>query len=74
MADKIFERLYIIRNELELTQAEFGSMLGYTENAYSKIERGGMKGEIRPQMIKAVCGIFDVNEDYLVNGLSLIHI
>ena len=65
MKNTINERLFLIRDALDLSQAEFASRLGITQASVSRMEKGET---ISMQIIKAVCGIFDVYEDYLVNG------
>lgn len=60
------ERLKIIRKNLNMTLEEFGKKLGVKNNTISSIETG--KNALTDQMIKSVCAIYKVNEDWLRNG------
>lgn len=60
------ERLKIIRKNLNMTLEEFGKKLGVKNNTISSIETG--KNPLTDQMIKSVCAIYKVNEDWLRNG------
>lgn len=60
------ERLKIIRKNLNMTLEEFGKKLGVKNNTISSIETG--KNALTDQMIKSVCAIYKVNEDWLRHG------
>ena len=60
------ERLKIIRKNLNMTLEEFGKKLGVKNNTISSIETG--KNALTDQMIKSVCAIYKVNEDWLRSG------
>lgn len=63
----INERLKQIRkDELHMTLEDFGSRLGVTKTAISRLENG--ERGITEQMVKSICREFDVSEDWLRNG------
>lgn len=57
------KRVKKIRNELQMTQEEFGSQIGLKKNSLSQIESG--KNALTQQNIVAICKVFHVNEDWL---------
>lgn len=62
----INERVKIIRKELNLTQKEFGSKIAVAQSYLTNIENG-----LRPvtdKIIKLICTVFNVNEEWLRNG------
>jgi hypothetical protein len=59
-------RLKEVRKSLKLTLADFGKKLGVRDSTISSIETG--KNALTDQMIKSVCAIYKVNEDWLRNG------
>lgn len=64
--DGIRERVIELREELGLSQAEFGRRIGYSDPYISQIERG-----IRPinlRFFNAVISGFDVSTNWLKNG------
>jgi len=60
------ERVKLIRKVLNLNQACFGSRLGVTPTAISKIESGDRS--LTEQMILAICNVFSVDENWLRLG------
>lgn len=56
-------RLKKARKDLNLTQAEFAESLGMTTTSYNYLENG--KTPLQDKHIKAICAIFDINEDWL---------
>lgn len=61
-------RLKELRKSLALNQTEFAERLGITQTSYSMIEGGA-----RPLLnrhIKVICSEFNVNENWLKNGLG----
>ena len=60
------KRVKKIRNELQMTQEEFGSQIGLKKNSLSQIESG--KNALTQQNIVAICKVFHVNEDWLRTG------
>lgn len=60
------ERVKVLRKTLKLSGEKFGEALGVKKNAISQIENG--INNLSPQMFKAICREFDVNEDWLQNG------
>lgn len=59
-------RLYAIRKDQKLNQAEFGKALGVTRSAICNYE-GGTR-PIGEQIIRSVCREFSVNETWLRSG------
>lgn len=59
-------RLKEVRKSLKLTLADFGKKLGVRDSTISSIETG--KNALTDQMIKSVCAIYKVNEDWLRHG------
>lgn len=68
----ISERIKYIRKDFLLTQVEFSKRLGVTNAHISKIE----KGITTPSeaLIKLICEIFDVNEQWLKHGEEPIYL
>ena len=62
------ERLKNIRKELGYTQAEFAEKLGLTTTSYNYLENG--KTPLQDKHIKAICGIFRLNETWLRTGIG----
>lgn len=62
------ERVKQLRKFLDLTLEKFGDRLGVTKVAISNIENG--KRAVTEQMSKAICREFNVNEDWLRNGVG----
>lgn len=62
------ERIKQVRKFLKLNQDEFGKRLGVTATAISKIENS--ERGLTEQMILSVCRVFNVNEDWLRNGIG----
>ena len=62
------ERLKLLRKILKISQDEFGSRLGVTGAAISRIESGGNK--VTDQMVKAVCREFSVDYIWLTTGVG----
>lgn len=60
------ERLKELRNQLHLSQTDFGKRLGVTSAAISRIEKGD-RG-ITEQMILSICREFRVNYFWLTEG------
>lgn len=60
------ERVKELRNYLGLSAEKFGSRLGVTRSAISRIENGIVN--LTDQMQKSICREFNVNEEWLRNG------
>lgn len=60
------ERVKELRAALGLSAEKFGSRIGVTRSAISKMELGVCK--ISEQSIISICREFNVNEDWLRNG------
>lgn len=70
MQEVIFlnNRIKEIRKKMKLTQDEFGKRLGISNTAISKIEKG--ENNVSEQNIISICREFDVNEEWLRNGIG----
>lgn len=60
------ERIKELRTILELSAEKFGSRVGVTRSAISRIENGVVN--VTEQMILSVCREFNVREEWLRNG------
>lgn len=60
------ERIKVLRKTLKLSGEKFGETLGVKKNAISQIENG--INNLSPQMFKAICREFNVNEEWLRDG------
>lgn len=61
-------RIKMIRKEANLTQGEFGSRIGISLSGVSSLEVG--KNTPSEQTIRAICSEFNVNRDWLVDGVG----
>lgn len=65
--ETIGERIKYLRKDiLNMSQAEFGSVIGLKSNSISCIENDVNK--LTDQNIKSICREFNVNEEWLRNG------
>ena len=64
----ISDRISEIRFTLRSSQKEFGDKLGVTDVAISRIERG--ERNLTEQMAKAICREYNVNHEWLINGIG----
>lgn len=62
------ERIRQLRKSLGLTLENFGQRIGVTKMTISRIENG--KNAITDQMFKSICREFNVNEEWLRNGVG----
>lgn len=60
------ERVKELRSMLNLSTEKFGSRVGVTRSAISRIENGVVN--VTEQMVKSICREFNVNEEWLRNG------
>ena len=60
----IHEKIIEIRQKNKLSQAEFGSILGVTQNAIGRIERGQQDVDLK--MLRELAEHFDVNLQWLI--------
>ena len=65
----IGDRIRKIRKDNNLSQNDFGKILGVTQTHISKIE----KNQDNPSLtlIKFICAKYNVNEEWLINGVGL---
>lgn len=67
----IHERIKMIREQNNMTQAEFGKRLGISRDVYANIENDRLrKPETKEPIIKLICKEFGVSYQWLVNGLG----
>lgn len=62
----ISERIYLLRNELNLSQEAFGTRINVTKFSISSYEKG--KNAVKDRVISDICREFNVNEDWLRTG------
>lgn len=69
---EIYERIRLIRkNELHLSQEEFGKRLGVSRSVINNIERNVLaRPEQKEPLIKLICKEFDINEEWLRSGVE----
>ena len=60
------ERIKIVRRQLGLSQADFGSKLGVGKTAISKLENS--ENNVTDQMVILICREFSVSEEWLRTG------
>lgn len=61
-------RIKEVRKESKLTQSEFGSKIGISLSGVSSLEIG--KNTPSEQTIRAICSEFNINRDWLVDGIG----
>ncbi|MEI3282493.1 MAG: helix-turn-helix transcriptional regulator [Enterocloster sp.] len=63
----INDRIKYFRKEIKgINQKEFAKVLGVTQSGVSYMEQKG--STVADSSIKAICSVFDVNEEWLRNG------
>lgn len=62
------ERIKELRKYLMLNQEEFGKQIGVKKSAISLIESG--KNNVTERMLLSICLVFDVNEQWLRDGIG----
>lgn len=60
------KRLKQVRQSLQMTQDEFGELLGYSQKYISEIERGKKAPTLTG--VAKICDKFNLSMDYLVRG------
>ncbi len=60
------ERIRILRDQLHLSRAAFGSKLGVSGDVINNLERGRV--DVKETMVKLICSEFSVNESWLRSG------
>lgn len=65
------DRVREVRKSEGLTLEKFGAKLGVGKVAISLIENG--KNSVTDQMFKSICREFNVNEEWLRNGIGPMH-
>lgn len=64
--DKISSRITQLRTGLHLTQKDFADQLGMGQSTINMIEKG--QRNVSNRHIKAICSVYNVNEDWLRFG------
>ncbi len=64
----IAERIKQVRKDAKLSQSDFGEKLGVSRSVINNIELDRNKNGIQENIIKLICCVFNVNEDWLKNG------
>lgn len=64
----INERIKQLRKEKKLNQKQFAYNLGITQSGVSYMEQSG--NNISDSSIKSICTVFNVNENWLRNGID----
>lgn len=59
-------RIKELRNVLNLSQTDFGRKIGLAPSSLSDIENN--KCSVNKRNIVAICSVFNVSEEWLVNG------
>lgn len=62
------ERIKELREELNLTQKEFGEKIGITNTAVSKLEK--RERSVSDRVIRDICREFNINEEWLRTGMG----
>lgn len=65
-AKEIGDRIWFIRETLEISQADFARKIGYAPSIVSRWECG--KREIETRALLAICERFNVRREYLEEG------
>lgn len=64
----IAERIKQVRKDAKLSQSDFGKKLGVSRSVINNIELDRNKTGIQENIIKLICCVFNVNENWLKNG------
>jgi len=59
-------RISTIREKEGLSRKAFGEKLGVSGDVINNLERGRV--ELKPYMAKLICQIYNINEEWLLNG------
>lgn len=62
------ERLQQLRKQKGLSRQAFGEMIGVSGDVINNLERGRV--EIKDDKVKLICSIFNVNEEWFVDGIG----
>ena len=62
----MYERIKLLRKELNLSQELFGKKIGITKSSVSLLESG--KNSPSEQTVKLICREFNVNKEWLETG------
>jgi transcriptional regulator with XRE-family HTH domain len=65
--ENVGKRVIKLRNERNLSQTEFGKMLGISGQHVGKVERG--KINLSAKLIVKICDITEVSSDYILFGI-----
>lgn len=65
------ERIKVLRKSLKMTQEEFGKRLGVTRDTIGNIELNRLaRPDQKLSLIKLMCKEFNVNEDWILDGIE----
>ena len=68
---ELHERIKMVREQNNMTQAEFGRRLGISRDVYANIENDRLrKPEAKEPIIKLICKEFGISYQWLVNGVG----
>lgn len=62
------ERIKVLRKVLKLSQGQFAAALGTTRDVIANLERE--RSEPKKAFLDLICTIFNVNPEWLINGLD----
>lgn len=66
-----YERIRILRKNLKLSQTEFGEKLGVSRTVIKNIELNVLaRPDQKMSLYKLICSTFNVNEEWLLNGVE----
>lgn len=73
---EMHERIRVLRKDnLHMSQAEFGDRLGVSRSVINNIERNALaRPDQKLSLIKLMCKEFNVNEEWLLNGTEPMYI
>lgn len=64
------KRIKLLRNTLGLSRNDFGAAIGVSGDVINNLERGRNKTPMSPILIKHLCDIYNVNEQWLRTGIG----
>lgn len=68
---EVYERIKELRKHLKLSQTAFGERLGVNRDVINNIELNRLaRPEQKLSLYKLICSEFNINEDWLLNGVG----